>query len=137
MSKRKKVFYFYHLEANGKKQKNRGYDAVPYRLHEIVKADKIFILEGESKADLLASWGLAATCLDSGSKSKWHSRYEQFFIGKEIIICPDNDSAGEGYLKTIAAALHGKAKSVKVLRLPGLKEKEDILDWIKRGGGTT
>ena len=130
---RKKDFLFFH----GSKEKGRGCDAVPYRLHEIIKANKVFFVEGEAKADLLASWGLAATCLDSGANSKWHSRYDQFFAGKEIIIVPDNDAAGKGYLRTVATALHGKSKSIKVLRLPGLQEKQDILDWIKQEGGTT
>ena len=132
---RKKEFIFYHLDKAGKKQTGRGgVEAVPYRLHEIVKAETVYILEGEAKSDLVASWGLAATCLDSGAKSKWHDRYTGFFEGKEVIIVPDNDTAGEEYLQTIATALHGKVKSLKVLRLPGLKEKGDILDWIKQGG---
>ncbi|HBR17151.1 MAG TPA: hypothetical protein DD725_06035, partial [Deltaproteobacteria bacterium] len=129
---RKKEFFFFH----GDKEKGRGCDAVPYRLHEITKADRIFILEGEAKADLLASWGLAAACLDSGSNSKWHPRYDQYFAGKEIVIVPDNDSAGLGYMQTIANALYGEAKNIKVLRLPGLKEKEDVIDWHKRNTGT-
>src|SRR3989338_7322416 len=127
---RKKEFFFFH----GDKEKGRGCEPVPYRLHEIIKADKIFILEGEAKADILASWGLVATCLDSGSNSKWHPRYDQCFEGKEIVIVPDNDLPGEGYLNTIATGLRGTVKSLKVLRLPGLKEKEDIIDWVKRGG---
>src|SRR3989338_9213315 len=61
-------------------------------------------------------------------------RYDQCFEGTEIVIVPDNDLPGEGYLNTIATGLRGKVKSLKVLRLPGLKEKEDIIDWVKRGG---
>lgn len=132
---RKKEFIFYHLDKAGKKQTGRGEsEAVPYRLHEIIKDERVFILEGEKKADLLASWGLTATCLDSGAKSKWHDRYTPFFEGKEVVIVPDNDTAGEEYLQTIATALYGKVKSLKVLRLPGLKNKEDIIDWVKQGG---
>ena len=132
---RKKEFIFYHLDKAGKKQTGRGgVEAVPYRLHEIVKAETAYILEGCAKSDLLASWGLAATCLDSGAKSKWHERYTSIFEGKEVVIVPDNDPAGEEYLSTIATALYGKVKSLKVLRLPGLKEKQDLLDWIKQGG---
>lgn len=127
---RKKEFIF----KTGKNQTGRGGEAVPYRLHETIKADKVFILEGEKKADLLAFWGLAATCLDSGAKSKWHDRYTAYFEGKEVVIVPDNDTAGEGYLETIATALMGKVKSLKVLRLPGLKNKEDVIDWVKQGG---
>lgn len=127
---RKKEFIF----KTGKNQTGRGGEAVPYRLHEVIKAETVYILEGEKKADLLASWGLVATCLDSGAKSKWHDRYTAYFEGKEVVIVPDNDPPGEGYLETVAPALYGKVKSLKVLRLPGLKNKEDVCDWARQGG---
>lgn len=134
---RKKEFYFFHLDKNGKKQKGRFIEAVPYNLHLIAKTkegDVIYFLEGELKADLFTSWGLIATTLDSGAKSQWRVSYTRFFEEREIIIIPDNDEAGEGYLQTIATALHGMTKSLRVLRLPGLAEKEDILDWFRKGG---
>lgn len=131
--KRKKEFFFSHYDKAGKLQKGfkKGASHVLYRLHEIVKADQVFILEGEKKADLLASWGLAATCLDTGAESKWRDHYTPHLAGKDVVIVPDNDAAGEGYLQAVAKALHGKARSVKVLRLPGLPEKGDILDFVK------
>lgn len=136
---RKKEFYFFHLDENGKKQKGRFIEAVPYNLHLIAKTkegDIIYFLEGERKVDLLTSWGLIATTLDSGAKSRWRVSYTRFFKEREIIIIPDNDEAGEGYLQTIATALHGAAKTLRVLRLPGLGEREDVLDWFRKGGFT-
>ena len=136
--KRSKEFFFSHLDKSGKWQRGfkKGAPHLLYRLHEIVKADQVFILEGEKKADLLSSWGLAATCLDTGAESKWRDHYTLHLAGKDVVIVPDNDEAGEAYLQTVAKALHGKARTVRVLRLPGLPEKGDVIDFarLQQGG---
>lgn len=94
----------------------------------------VYFLEGEAKADMLASWGLVATCLDTGAESKWKPAYTPYFKGRDVVIVPDNDKAGEGYCTTVATALQGVAATVRVLRLPGLPEKGDVLDWIETPG---
>jgi len=67
----------------------------------------IIVVEGEAKADLLNSWGLPATCLDSGASSPWKDEYLKAFEGKEkVVILPDNDQPGIGYASRIANALH-------------------------------
>lgn len=129
--KRSKEFFFFHFDKQGTRQKGFKGEHLLYRLHEIVKADQVFILEGEMKADLLSSWGLAATCLDTGAESKWRDSYTPHLAGKDVVIVPDNDKAGEEYLQKIAWALHGVARSVRVLRLPGLIEKQDVIDWAR------
>lgn len=129
--KRSKEFFFFHFDKTGTRQKGFKGEHLLYRLHEIVKADQVFILEGEMKADLLSSWGLAASCLDTGAESKWRDSYTPHLAGKDVVIVPDNDKAGEKYLQKIARALHGVARSVRVLRLPCLIEKQDVIDWAR------
>ena len=51
-----------------------------------------------------------------------------------MIIIPDKDRAGEANCKLQADALWGVASRDRVLRLPGLAEKEDPFDWIEHGG---
>lgn len=92
----------------------------------------VIIVEGESKADLLNSWGLTATCLDSGANSPWKDAYLKAFEGKEkVIILPDNDTPGKNYACKIASELHGKVEELKVVVLPGLSKAEDVIDWSK------
>lgn len=129
--KRSKEFFFFSFDNQGARQKGFKGEHLLYRLHEIVKADQVFIFEGEAKADLAATWGLAATCLDTGAESKWRASYTPHLAGKDVVIVPDNDKAGEEYLQRIARALHGVALSVRVLRLPGLIEKQDVIDWAR------
>jgi putative DNA primase/helicase len=89
----------------------------------------VFVPEGEKKCDFLVSWELVATCLDSGAQTKPYESFVNALVGKHVVILPDNDEAGEKYAATVAAALHGVAASVKIVRLPGLIAKGDILDW--------
>lgn len=104
---RSKEFVFKHLK-DGKWTTGRGCDAVLYRLPELIKSKYAFVVEGEAKADLLKSWSLTATCLDSGADSPWRDEYLKIFESKEkVVILPDNDQPGIGYASRIANALHG------------------------------
>ncbi len=136
--KRKKSFAFYHM-VGGREKKGRGGEPLLYNLHLLVKASEdepIFVLEGEKKADLLTSWNLVATSLDSGGQSgkgsSWKSGFTKYFKNRDVYILPDNDKTGETYANSIADNLLDIAKSVKILRLPSLPAKGDILDWAKK-----
>lgn len=140
---RKKSFAFYH-EAGGGEVKGRGGTALLYNLHRIkavVDHGPVFVVEGEAKADALTAWGLIATSLDSGGQSgkgaTWRKEFSGYFSGKEVYILPDNDETGEEYAASVADRLVGVAASVKVLRLPGLPVKGDIIDWIRQQEVTT
>jgi hypothetical protein len=128
---RKKEFRFFH----GRRQPGRGCDAVWYRLREVLRAKAVLIVEGEAKADLLASWGLRATCLDSGAHSAMTTEMIYQMSGKRIAILPDNDPPGREYANRLASRLYGKVGSLRVVELPGLVEKGDILDWTNQSKG--
>lgn len=135
---RSKSFVFYHKSAKGQEVKGRGCQAVPYNLHVLAahpEGEPVFFLEGEKKADVLTSWDLCATSLDSGGQSgkgaAWRKEFNPYFKGREVYILPDNDKTGEEYAATLAGHLAGIAAAVKILRLPGLPEKGDIIDWCE------
>ncbi len=131
---RRKEFAFYHMDSSEKRQSGRGCGPVLYNLQEVIKARSIIIVEGEAKADLLASWGLTATCLDAGAQSKLNEEMIQHLTGKRIAIPPDNDAPGTQYALNLARALVGKAETIRIAHLPGLVEKGDIIDWAKIEG---
>ena len=94
---RSKEFFFSSWDKQGNRQKGYSGEHVPYRLHEVAQAPPdavVYFVEGEGKADLLASWGLVATCLDTGAESKWKPAYTPYFRGRHVVIVPDNDQAG-------------------------------------------
>lgn len=113
-----------------------GIEPVPYGLPGLIRAVKsgetIFIPEGEKDCDNLAALGLTATTNAMGA-GKWRGTYNQYFAGAKVIILPDNDEVGRKHAEQVASSLHGVAKSVKVLELPGLPHKGDISDWLQAG----
>jgi hypothetical protein len=138
----KKKFVFYHME-EGRKVPGRGRNPFPYNLPKLLtEKGPIYLTEGEAKADLLNEWGLTATSLDTGSSipaaanlKKWQEIFLPCFKGKEkVIIIPDNDEPGRRYAAFLAGELKAITGSVKVLTLPGLAPKGDIIDWYKSGG---
>jgi RecA-family ATPase len=118
-----------------------GAKPVPYNLPDIAGpfdiADcanqTIYITEGERKADALAGWGLVATSQPFGG-AKWRGDLTHWFKGRDIVILPDNDATGQGFAISAAHSLHGTARSVRLLILPDLPPKGDIIDWIEAGG---
>jgi DNA primase len=114
-----------------------GAPIVPYRLPELIEAIangyRVVIVEGEAKADLLRSWNVPATCCAGGGK-KWHAEHSAFLAGADAAILPDNDDAGREHADAVAESLQGIATSVRVLELPGLPPKGDVIDWAAAGG---
>lgn len=114
-----------------------GAAILPYRLPELVEAigngNFIVVAEGEAKVDLLRSWNVPATCCAGGAK-KWRAEHSEFLRGADVVILPDNDEAGRAHCDVVGASLVGVANSIKVLDLPGLPPKGDIVDWASRGG---
>jgi len=115
-----------------------GVPAVPYRLpqliEEIANGHLILIVEGEAKADLLWSWGIAATCCVGGAK-KWKPEHSEFLRGADVFLLPDNDNAGWEHINKVGTSLSTIAKSIRVVvSLPGLAAKGDIIDWARAGG---
>jgi hypothetical protein len=136
---RKKKFLQRRPDGNGGWLWNldEGVHPVPYRLPELLEAlahDRtVAIVEGEGKADLLWNWNIAATC-NSGGAQKWKAEHSAYLSGADIVILPDNDPAGRLHLDAVAASLKEAGATVRVLDLPGLGPKGDVLDWAAAGG---
>ncbi|PKN12443.1 MAG: hypothetical protein CVU69_08150 [Deltaproteobacteria bacterium HGW-Deltaproteobacteria-4] len=103
-----------------------------YRLPEIINAPAgslVLITEGEKQADFLVSWGLLATTLPHGAGSSWDDSYTLPLAGKHIVILTDNDTPGKKYGETICSSMKNKAASLKIVELPDLPSKGDVIDW--------
>ncbi len=139
--KRKKTFTWGHPAGQGFRSGRNGM-AVPYRLPELVKAETVFLCEGEKDVDNLRAQGLAATCSPdgAGTGSKWRDSYTPYFTGKTVYILQDNDEVGKKFAQYEAEKLSPVAQEVKVLDLtalwPGLPEHGDISDVMEHLGAT-
>ncbi len=112
---------------------------LPYHLDEVVNSKKnIIICEGEKDVDNLRKIEFLATC-NSGGAGKWKPELNEYFRDRNVAIIMDNDilnpktgyKPGEKHAHEVAEQLNGIAKLVVVISLPGLKEKQDVSDWLK------
>ena len=114
-----------------------GVPVVPYRVCELKEAiandHYILIVEGEQKVDLLRSWNVPATCCAGGAK-KWRTEHAKYLRGADVVLLPDNDAVGRAHMDVVAASLQNLAASIRMLELPGLPPKGDIVDWADAGG---
>jgi putative DNA primase/helicase len=105
-----------------------------YLLPEILASNRpVWITEGEKCADALAAIGYTATTSANGAQSPQKTDWSPL-RGRLILINPDNDEPGEDYAKTVAALIRSvdADAKIKVVRLPGLGDGEDVFDWIQK-----
>lgn len=102
---------------------------VPYRWLDLLKYPDatVFICEGEQDADRVAELGHCATTVATG---KWTDDCIEALAGRDVIILEDNDAAGRKKALEVATALHGAAKSIRIVSLPDLPDKGDVSDWL-------
>ncbi|MGE0775201.1 MAG: AAA family ATPase [Sphingomonadaceae bacterium] len=108
---------------------------VLYRADEVEAADisaPVYLVEGERKADKLASWGLIGTAVAFGAKG-WKRHYADALAGRTVVILPDNDDEGRGFAERAKADLESAGSKAVILTLPGLPTKGDIIDWSANG----
>jgi len=114
----------------------KGVKRILYRLPELTSAslkEPVLIVEGEKDVDSLARLGFVSTSSPMGA-GKWREEYDEYLRDRRVVLIPDNDEEGRHHCEIIGNNLRGVAKSIKWLELPGLKEKEDISDWLENGG---
>ncbi len=106
---------------------------LPQVLDSVKKGNPVFLVEGEKDAQALIKRGLCATTAPMGA-GKWKPQFNKYFKDVELIILPDNDQPGKQHAATAAGELLSKAKSIRVMMLPGLNIKGDVSDWLASGG---
>jgi hypothetical protein len=71
-----------------------------------------------------------ATTNSEGAGS-WTDDLNEYFRDRHVYIHEDNDEQGRRRVQRIARALHPIAASVRIIRLPGLKQDGDVSDWLE------
>lgn len=105
-----------------------------YQLHKLKDVSAVFLCESEKDCDNLISLGFTATT--SGGAESWKDEFAEYLKGKEVIILPHNDIAGNNYAQKVARSLNGKAFSIKIVdaKIFGDFKGADVSDWISQGG---
>jgi hypothetical protein len=104
-----------------------------YNLPNVLKADTVYVCEGEKAADVIISMGLTATTKAGGGHA-WSPHYSEFLRGKNVIILPDNDDVGLKYAEAVSAGCLAVDCSVKIVTLSKI-EKGDAWEFVNREGG--
>jgi hypothetical protein len=107
-----------------------GVKRVLYCLPAIESAESVVICEGEKDVHSAMKLGFFATC-NSGGAGKWKDEYSETLRGKDCVIVADADAPGRKHAEEVARSLHLRARSVKVIELPGAK---DLSEWVEHGG---
>ena len=102
---------------------------VLYRWPDLLKFPDamVFVTEGEKDADHVAELELCATTVAAG---KWTEDCIKALAGRDVVILEDNDAAGRKKALEAAQALHGTAKTIRIVSLPDLPDKGDVSDWL-------
>lgn len=105
-----------------------GVRRVLYNLPKVLKASRIILVEGEKDVHSLEALGFIATTSPGGASS-WMDGYAESLKGKEVVLCGDNDEAGQKYMDQVFKSLAGKVKSIRKIVVPD--NHKDISDYIK------
>ncbi len=110
-----------------------------YRLHDLAThpLDPVIVVEGEWCADALAKIGALATtsgAADSAGKTDW-----QPLAGRNVIIWPDNDEAGQRYADAVEDVLLALGCTVRLVDVAtmNLPHKGDAVEWMAANQNAT
>jgi hypothetical protein len=105
----------------------------PYHLTDLLASAPrmIYVVEGESKVEVMESLGFVATC-NAGGSEKWPMDWGPLWFHKRAVtILPDCDESGWRHALHVARMLTPYAGPLRYLELPGLRLKEDVKDWLR------
>ncbi|MFM7103125.1 MAG: DnaB-like helicase C-terminal domain-containing protein, partial [Verrucomicrobiota bacterium] len=108
-----------------------GVTRVLYRLPHIQSAEEVWVVEGEKDAETLVGLGFEATC-NVGGAGKWLTPYTTTLQGKHVVLCGDNDKAGEEHVNKVMESLAGKVKTLRRVRVPA--DFKDVTDYVASFG---
>ena len=72
---------------------------------------------------------IATTNFDGAGK--WRPEYSPHFVGKHVVILPDNDAIGKEHALQVADSVFAYARDVRIVNLPGLPDKGDVSDFLR------
>lgn len=104
-----------------------------YRLPALLDATHVYVYvcEGEKAADAACSLGLTATCSAHGAASAAKTDWSPL-AGKDVVILPDHDDAGERYAEAVIDQLLAldPSPTIRVVDLVGLADGQDIVEYV-------
>ena len=132
-----KGFFQKRLEGSQWVNGLKGVRRVLYNLPQILREPNrlVVLVEGEKDADNVTKLGFLATT-NLGGASNVNPALLEPLRGRKVAICRDNDKSGLAWESKLSSLLLTMGCQVRIIDsgLLNLGEKEDISDWINRGG---
>lgn len=98
-----------------------GVERVLYRLPAVMRADRVFLVEGEKDVHAIESLGLVGTTIPGGAKAPWFDQYTAALAGKQVVLAGDTDARGQEHMARCVKELRDHSKLFKCV-LPGAKD---------------
>jgi hypothetical protein len=92
------------------------------------------LVEGEVAADEGTSRGLLAISLCGGAAQQDFGQALEVLAGRSVSLLPDNDEPGRTLMDRVGRAIAATAADLRLVELPDLPEKGDLVDWFRAGG---
>ena len=112
----------------------QGVERVLYHLPDVLRAQEVWNCEGERDVETLVEMGLVATCNPGGAK-KWMDGYTESLAGKDVVVCGDNDKAGQEHVGMVLASIAHKVKTSRQVKIPA--PYKDVSEWAAAFNGKT
>jgi len=113
-----------------------GASAKPWPLYNrggIRDNDTLLVCEGEKCCDILIAYGIAAATNAFGAGKAEHADWAPL-TGKNVVLWPDNDTAGQNHMRQVATILETLDPKPRISWLSpenlDLSEKEDVADLV-------
>jgi hypothetical protein len=104
----------------------RGVRDVVYHLPEVIRSDRVFVVEGEKDVEALRERGMVATCSPGGA-GKWKPDYADWFVGSIVYVVADQDPAGIRHAIQVKQMLGRVARKIILLAPRAGKDAYDHL----------
>ena len=126
-SKKKSVVKMINYTTNSE-SRSYGSPTMLYPIQVMTKPGIVVICEGEMDVLTLLSLGLTAVTTTAGANS-WPNQYNNLFDNRKAIIAPDNDFAGQEYVKGITKNLRYSVRVLSQLKIPA-KHGKDVNNLV-------
>lgn len=112
-----------------------------YHLPNLAEVGRVYLTEGEKACDLARNLKVIATTSAHGAKSA-HKTDWRPLAGRDVVILPDHDTAGDAYAQAVATELEKLTPrpKIRIVRLPELwqthddiPEGADMMEWLRDG----
>lgn len=112
-----------------------GVERVLYRLPAVMRAERVWLVEGEKDVHTLEGLGLVATTIPGGAvaSNKWQEGWTAALTGRDVVLCGDKDKPGEEHMARAVDKLRDASKLFKCTLPDGSK---DVSVFIGEQGHT-